>query len=476
MKRLATMFILILSPAYGLAQAKTRPADVSKDVEARAGHRINTAPKQAGWALPDGVSLDDGLTEEDAVAIALWNNPELQAELTSLGLARADLIEAGQLRNPSLTLIFPFSARILESVAIWPFETLWQRPRRMAAAKLELERVGESLVSRTLDIVRDTRMAYVDYALAQRRASISAEAMRERAEIVTIVNARFRAGDISELETGAARLDARLAEEQSIRFAHDLIIARDRLRAMLGVANSDPAFEFILSPATQPATIDQLVGVKTGAATTSMPVASGSVTSQPAASDSQETLKGLVEQALDARPELKAARLAIEAAGQRAKWERSRILAVSAIAKEYGRGGGDAGGFEQGPGLQIDLPIFNRNRGGISRAEAEIERAAKQLIAARQRVVAEAREAYARLTQARESSDLWRARLLPPLEEDIRSAERAYKAGDVSYLFVLETTRRLTDARLREIELQAATARALIALERSVGRRLIANH
>jgi cobalt-zinc-cadmium efflux system outer membrane protein len=64
---------------------------------------------------------------------------------------------------------------------------------------------------------------------------------------------------------------------------------------------------------------------------------------------------------------------------------------------------------------------------------------------------------------------------LPPLEEDIRGAERAYKAGDVSYLFVLETTRRLTDARLREIELQAAAARALIALERSVGRRLIAN-
>jgi cobalt-zinc-cadmium efflux system outer membrane protein len=459
MKLLAAIFLLIMSPAYGLAQAKTRPADVSKEVEARTGHKINAAPKEAGWALPDGVSLDDGLTEDDAVAIALWNNPALQAEMASLGLARADLIEAGQLRNPSLTLIFPFSARILESVANWPFEALWQRPHRVAAAKLELERVGESLVSRALDIVRDARLAYVDYALAQRRASVAAEASRERGEIVTIINARFRAGDISELETGAARLDARLAEEQAIRFAHDVIIARDRLRATLGVANNDQGFDFILSPTTRPATADQFTSIASG----------------PGASDSQKTLNGLIEQALEARPELKAAQLAIEAAGQRAKWERSRILAVSAIAKEYGRGGGDNHGFEQGPGMQIELPIFNRNRGGTSRAEAEIERSAKQLIAARQRVVAEAREAYAQLTQARESSDLWRARLLPPLEEDIRSAERAYKAGDVSYLFVLETTRRLTDARLREIEMQAATARALIALERSVGRRLIAN-
>jgi len=467
MKWLATFFSLILLSYPGLSQKKTQPADVSKEVEARTGHKINTAAKAASWALPEGVSLDDGLTEDDAVAVALWNNPALQAEMTALGLARADLIEAGQLRNPSLTLIFPFSTRILESVANWPFEALWQRPRRVAAAKLELERVGESLVSRALDLVRDTRLAYIDYALSQRRASVAAEATRERGEIATIVNARFRAGDISELETSAARLDARLAEEQATRFTHDVVIARDRLRALLGVANSEPGFEFILAPPTEPAGepagVDQSVGLRARAATQAVSVAS----------DPSETLNGLIEQALDARPELKAAQLAIEAAGQRAKWERSRILAVTAIAKEYGRG---ADGFEQGPGAQIELPIFNRNKGGISRAEAEIDRAAKQLIAARQRVVAEVREAYAQLTQARESGDLWRARLLPPLEDDIRSAERAYKAGDASYLFVLETTRRLTDARLREIELRAAAARALIALERSVGRRLIANH
>jgi cobalt-zinc-cadmium efflux system outer membrane protein len=462
MKWLATFFSLILLSAPGLSQKKAQSADVSKEIEARTGHKINTAAKASSWALPEGVSLDDGLTEDEAVAIALWNNPALQAEMTEFGLARADLIEAGQLRNPSLTLIFPFSTRILESVAAWPFEALWQRPRRVAAAKLELERVGESLVSRTLDLVRDTRLAYIDYATLQRRASIAAEAVRERGEIATIINARFRAGDISELETGDARLDARLAEEQATRFAHDTVILRDRLRALLGVASNDPSLEIIPSPTTATTGVDQSASMKASTATPAAPVASGP----------SETLNGLIEQALEARPELKAAQLAIEAAGQRAKWERSRILAVSAIAKEYGRG---ADGFEQGPGMQVELPIFNRNGGGISRAEAEIERAAKQLIAARQRIVAEVREAYGQLTQARELSDLWRARLLPPIEDDIRSAERAYKAGDVSYLFVLETSRRLTDARIREAEMQAATARALVALERSVGRRLIAN-
>jgi outer membrane protein, heavy metal efflux system len=461
MKWLATVFLLSMAPAVSFAQAKTQPADVSKEVEARTGHKINPTAKAAGFESPEAVSIGDGVTEDEAVAIALWNNADLSAELTALGLARADLIEAGQLRNPSLTLIFPFSTRILEAVANWPFEALWQRPRRVAAARLELERVGETLVSRALDLVRDVRLAYTDYAAARTRAGVAEEVVRERREIAVIVNARFRAGDISELETNASVVDARLAEEQAVRFSQEVSLAQERLRALLGLGAEDPALKLISPPPPAPDT-SQLINVR--ASTTS----SGT----PTVTNESETLGELIKQALDARPELKAGELAIEAAGARAKWERSRIIAVSAIAKEYGRG---ASGWEQGPGVQIELPIFNRNQGGISRAEAEIERAARQLVAARLRVVAEVREAYTQLTQSREAYRLWRTRVLPPLEEEIRLAEMAYRAGDVAYLFVLETSRRLTDARLREADFQSAIARAQAQLERSVGRRLIAN-
>jgi outer membrane protein, heavy metal efflux system len=86
------------------------------------------------------------------------------------------------------------------------------------------------------------------------------------------------------------------------------------------------------------------------------------------------------------------------------------------------------------------------------------------------------REAYTQLTQARAAHQLWRTRVLPPLEQDIRLAETAHRAGDVSYLFVRETARRYSDERPREADYQVATARALAQLERSVGRRLIAKY
>lgn len=462
MKWLTTIILLSLLSASGLAQAKTQPAEVSKEVEARTGHKLNPATKPAAFSLPPGVALDDGVTEDEAIAIALWNNAALQAELTAQGLARADLIEAGLLRNPSLTMIFPFSTRILEAVANWPFEALWQRPRRVAAAKLELERIGETLVARALDLVRDVRLAYAEYAAAQTRARVAEGIAQERREIAVIVNARLRAGDISELETSASVVDARLAEERAARFAQEVVIAHERVRTLLGLADDAPPLKLIAPPLPLTPTVEQVISVQ---ASTAPPVV-------PATTIESAPLNELIKQALDARPEMKAGELAIEVAGARAKWERSRILAVSAIAKEYGRG---AKGFEQGPGVQIELPIFNRNQGGISRAEAEIERAAKQLVAARQRIVAEVREAYTQLLLAREAHQLWRARVLPPLEQDIRLAQTAYRAGDVSYLFVLETARRYSDERLREAEYQAATGRALAQLERSIGRRLLAN-
>ena len=469
MKWLALLLLWTLLPTLSRAQTKAPQIDVSKEVEARTGHKLapasisERATMPTGVRLPVGVLLEDGLTEDEAVAVALWNHPALQAELATLGLARADVIQAGLLTNPQLTMIFPFSFRILEAVANWPIEAIWQRPRRVTAARLEQERVSETLVIRALDLARDVRLAFAEYAAAQTRAGVAGEIVRERREIAVLVKARFRAGDLSELETNASVTEAQLAEERAARLAQDVVTAKERLRSVLGFANEEVTLTLIAPTLDLSPPAAQLINASTITTAASNDNLSGVAESV--------SLNELLKQALAARPELKAGELAIEAAGARAKWERSRIVNVMAIAKEYGRG---ANGFEQGPGLLIDLPIFNRNQGNISRAEAEIERAAKQLIAARQRIIAEVREAYTLFTQARAAHELWRTRVLPPLAQDIRLAEAAYRSGDVAYLFVLESARRYSDERLREADYQLAIARAFVALERSIGKRLFA--
>jgi hypothetical protein len=82
----------------------------------------------ADSTLPAGVDLADGVTEDEAVAASLWNNAALSADLGSLGLARANLIKAGLIENPSLQMLLPVGAKPFELAISWPIEQLWQRP------------------------------------------------------------------------------------------------------------------------------------------------------------------------------------------------------------------------------------------------------------------------------------------------------------------------------------------------------------
>jgi cobalt-zinc-cadmium efflux system outer membrane protein len=458
MKKFISVFaITILLSGCASRSSKVSP-QVSKQIETRVGHGLNPNPPSSGFSLPPGISLTNGITEDDAVAIALWNNAAFQVDLTALGFARADLIEAGQLRNPIFTLLFPLGPKQLEATANLPLEIFWQRPRRVAAAKAEMERVGESLVQTGLNLVRDVKVAHTDLALAYERARIAAESVQQRNEIAQIVKARFRAGDISEMETAASQIDAKQATELATRLQSEVAIAQERLRFLLGMNTSDTAVDIVaISPiSTVRATTYQKV-TEVGA-----PVSS--------TQSGNEEVTSLVKQAFATRPDLRAAELAVEAAAKRAKWERSKIFSLSAILDANGAG---KEGFESGPGVQVELPVFNHNKGGITRAEAEIERLARQYIAVRQRITLEVREAYVQLQQSRKALASWRGDILPVIEEEIRNAEKAYANGNTAYLFVLETSRKLYDARLQEAESSAAIQRATAQLERAVGRNLI---
>ena len=174
-----------------------------------------------------------------------------------------------------------------------------------------------------------------------------------------------------------------------------------------------------------------------------------------------------LQEALASRPDVRAAELTIEAATARARWERSRVLALIGVLDANGRG---TEGFEMGPGVNVDIPIFNRNQGGSARATVEIERASRLYAAARAQVIADVRSAGVRVSQAQLALEAWTDQIVPSLETEQRQAENAYSAGEVALLNVLDVSRRLVDGRMRQLDAQADLFRARIALERAIGR------
>lgn len=429
------LLLLVSAALTTLSCASTRPP-VASPVTDRILNATGAAARiqSPGLAeLPPTVDPTDGLSSDEAVATALWNNAAFQVTLSQLGFARADLLDAGMLTNPALSLLFPLGPKQFEAVLLWPIAVLWERPKRRAAAQLSLDAIASSLVQSGLDLALAVRLSHVDYALAVDRQRLAADTAAALERIDTLTQSRLAAGDIGAPEARVARVDAARSRQDADRAAHDVRIARERLRLLLGLAADDPAVDRIqASPAP----------------------------------DTCGAAADLLPRALAARPDVRAAEIAVEAAAARLGWERRRVLAFTAILDANGQG---TQGFEAGPGVDVGLPIFNRNQGGRLRAETELQRASAAYVAIQQQVGLDVREAVTLLDQARESRTAWRTTLVTPLEANLADAEDAYRAGDSSFLFVLENSRRLIEARLRERELAADETRALARIERATG-------
>ncbi|KPK89895.1 hypothetical protein AMJ80_09110 [bacterium SM23_31] len=410
---------------------------VSQSIEERTDFELSGASEPGEFTLPEGISLSDGLTQDEAVAVALWNNAQFQADLVALGFARADLIEASLLSNPVFSFLFPVGPKQEETKLNLPIDVIWQRPRRIAAAKLDVERISENLVQHGLGLIRNVRTAFADLLLAQEQAVLAGEDAKLRGQIADITRARLRAGDISELEASISRVDSLRAEDAVLRFSNEAILSKYRLNSLLGLEPENSKYEIIPSP------VD---------------------------TRSETTFDELLTTAFAARPDLRAAELAIEAAGKRVGWERSKILNFIGIIDGKDKGEEH---ITVGPAFQVDIPIMNRNNGNVARAQAELEQAALQYVAVRHSLTLEVQEAYNHYVLVHKEFEIWHSDIVPSLEEAVDQAQKAYIAGEESYLFVLETMRQLSEARMRKAELAADLRRAAAQLSYCTGKKII---
>ena len=386
------------------------------------------------WAIPPGTSVDDGLTIDAAVGIALWNNTEFQAALASLGVARADLIDAGLLKNPILSLLFPWGPKQLEFTASWAVDAAWQRPKRIADAKLTAEAVAEQVVSSGVRLVADVRLAFLDALTAERRVALASEQSEIAAQATRLAEGRLRAGDISQF-------DARLAQAEAVRFEAARLtrvsareLAYVRLRALVGQDQAAPPLRLI-APAGPPATC------------------------APAPE--------LFRQALAARPDVRAAELQIEAAGARAGLERARIVSFMVSLDANAKG---SEGFELGPGLSVELPVLSQNQGRRARAAAELEQASRRYLAVRAAVAAEVGAAIVGLTEAESVARLLSDEVTASISAAKLQAERLFAAGEISLLDLLATRQRLIDVEATRVDAEFGVTRATVRLEQAVGK------
>ncbi len=401
-------------------------------------HRTSTnvaTVKPCTEVIPAGVQLEDGLDEAEAVATGLANNSLFQAALAQLGMAGGDAVQASLIANPQVLMYFPSGAKEGQYTLYAPIESYFLRPTRVKIANREYRRIGDQLVQNGLNVARDIRLAYIDLALANEQSRLANEAVKIRTDIANLTRDRFKDGDISELETIASKVDSLNAKANDGVQRQNIAIARARLASLLGI----PTVESPLEP--------------TSLETVALPEL-----------DEQQ----LLETAMACRPDYHAARWAIAAASERTHLSRWIFWRADSVV-DVRHGTDDT---RTGTGLRFDLPIFNRNQGGILRADWELNAAMHARDAIKDQIYQDVRVAYRQLCQSQANLAILEKEVLPNLTEAVAIAEKGFADGGTDYLLVLQTTTLYLDVRSRILDQRAIMRRAVAELERGVGRSL----
>ena len=142
------------------------------------------------------------LSADDAVQIALYNNPGLQATYAELGISESDLVAAGRIDNPrfSFMRVINWEEHVkIESMLSFGVMSLITLPMRMEAAGRRFESTRRGVASEMLRTASETRKAWVAAVAAAQTVQYMGQ-VKESAEAGAELARRMaRAGNFSKL-------------------------------------------------------------------------------------------------------------------------------------------------------------------------------------------------------------------------------------------------------------------------------------
>ncbi len=221
-------------------------------VESMTRERLN---KDVKWARTDADKqavraqvqelLTQPLSADDAVQIALLNNPSLQAKYSDLGIAETDLVQAGRLHNPGFIFARLERGGVFEYERQFIFDLfgLLTMPTR---TRLETQRFEQSKLAVSGEVMRvaaETRRAQINAVAAQQTAlymddvKIAAEASAELAARMAKVG-NWSKLDQARQQAFYVEVVAQQAKAKAAEFS-----ARENLIRMMGLWGTDTQFK-----------------------------------------------------------------------------------------------------------------------------------------------------------------------------------------------------------------------------------------
>jgi cobalt-zinc-cadmium efflux system outer membrane protein len=405
-----------LDPAADIAQTATT-------VAARTGVPV---PWQAGAdarRTRTGQLLVPPLTAPHAVEIALINSPRVAMLQSEIGIARADRVQAGLVKNPLLDAarLAPHNGSAQLDLGLgFDLLGLLSLPARMRLAEQSYDAARLRITDDLLAFAGEVQTRYIDAVAAKQLAATLAEivaAYDASAELAYRLN---RAGNLD-----AARRDRELLAWQTSRQLQAAAALRaDALRAglQLQLGIDDALDAKTLPDALPPLPSDEIALADLQARANA---ASLDVQRSVAEIDAKAKRMGY-DQATALLPELRAGY----------GWEREAV----------------SGAWWNGPSLSLSLPLFDLGSARQARNVARLNQL-RQALRQQQAILAAAlRIASERLSATRAAVEQDESILLPLAKRVVEASQLQYNAGQTSTFELLADRRRQMETERAHIE------------------------
>lgn len=349
--------------------------------------------------------LQAPLTAESVVQIALLNNLELQAEYENLGIAQADLVQAGLLKNPVLfaSIRFPKGGEggnNIEFALAKEFLDILMRPARQRVAAAEFERVKLRVANAVLDLASETRIAFYRLQGMQQLAAMMKLATDASNASYNIARRFDEAGNISELKLAQERSAAADMSAEFITIDMELQHARDKMNKLLGLSATDANWTLADELPELLADDPEVNQAKQKAIANRLDLA-----------ESQRTIEQL-SNALEMTRDY--------------RWIGGSSFGVSTERDPDGS-------RVTGPEFSVEIPIFDQRQAEIARLESLLEQSKSRAEALEISISNDVRAAVNRLATTRKLTEYYRDELIPAREQVVKftQQEQNYMLTDV---------------------------------------------
>jgi multidrug efflux system outer membrane protein len=470
MRRVAILFVVALA-GCSLAPKLEQPAvDVPASYKAlgpdeprgewKVAEPADGAPRGEWWKVFGDPQLDaleaEAMAANQTVKIAAARLAQSRAVVGVVNAERFPRVDAGfgpsRIKPSGVSLglppgldVSPYTVWRGQLTASWEVDLFGRISDGVAAARSDADAAAALYGATMLAVQADVAQVYFAIRQADDELAVLRETVVSRSETLRLVQRRYDAGDVSELDLAQAKTEVGLAQTQVFGVERQRAQLENGLAVLLGKA---PA-SFALAPASLPATLP------------SVP-------------------PGLPSALLERRPDVAAASRTMAASNARIGVAKAAFFPALRITGLAGYESADLSDLFQwssrvwalGPlfGTILTVPIFDagRNQANLDRSYAVLD---ESVGVYRQTVLVAFAEVEDNLVALRTL-----AGQAGSASESLQAAQRAlqvsevrYRAGATSYLQVVDAQRTLLVVQRLDAQIRGARAVATVALIRALG-------